>query len=427
MTLTDVDLGAKVAFVVGKGRRPRAVTFGVKTARALDRYLRQARTVAFAANADPLRRIHDVGTGAGSTPPILARRPSIANRSAVFTQFLWTIKQIVPCFIPEARLGGRRAGRRRPMLEHRRRTRPAPSHATIRPSSGASERALCAVERSATCPAVWGRLSRVTDDGERQRLASTFDQSAPLYQRARPEYPRELYDRLVDVTGLKPGSELLEIGCATGKATLPFARRGLRITCLEPGSALAAEARRLLAPFDVEVIASRFEDWEAPEGRFSLVYAATAWHWIDPHVRYPKAAQALVAMGYLAFWEAIHVFPYGGDPFFDEIQEIYDEIGEGLPAGYLLPRPQELDDQRTDIEASGLFDIVEMCQYDWEVTYDAESYIDLLNTFSGHIAMRDWQRDRLYGEVRRRLALRPDGRLRRHWGGVLHIARRREG
>jgi SAM-dependent methyltransferase len=266
----------------------------------------------------------------------------------------------------------------------------------------------------------------VTDDEERRRLASTFDESASLYQRARPEYPSELYDRLVDVTGLKPGCELLEIGCATGKATLPFARRGFRVTCLEPGGALAAEARRLLAPFDVEVIASCFEDWQAPEGRFSLVYAATAWHWIDPHVRYPKAAQVLVTGGFLAFWEAIHVVPAGGDPFFDEIQEIYDEIGEGRPAGYVLPRPQGLVDQRTDIEASGLFDVVEIRQYDWEVTYDAESYIDLLNTFSGHITMRDWQRDRLYGEIRRRLALRPDGRLRRHWGGVLHIARRRE-
>lgn len=57
--------------------------------------------------------------------------------------------------------------------------------------------------------------------------------------------------------------------------------------------------------------------------------------------------------------------------------------------------------------------------------YDAEGYIDLLNTFSGHIAMQDWQRDRLYGEIHRRLGNRPGGRLRRHWGGVLHVARRR--
>jgi hypothetical protein len=48
-----------------------------------------------------------------------------------------------------------------------------------------------------------------------------------------------------------------------------------------------------------------------------------------------------------------------------------------------------------------------------------------LAEFSGHIAMEPWKRDRLYGEIRRRLADRADGRLRRHWGAVLHVARRR--
>jgi hypothetical protein len=38
--------------------------------------------------------------------------------------------------------------------------------------------------------------------------------------------------------------------------------------------------------------------------------------------------------------------------------------------------------------------------------------------------MEPWQRDRLYGEIRLRLALRPDGQLRRHWGVVLHVAQR---
>jgi hypothetical protein len=117
--------------------------------------------------------------------------------------------------------------------------------------------------------------------------------------------------------------------------------------------------------------------------------------------------------------------PYDGDPFFDELQEVYDEIDESRPPGATVPRPQELDDDRDEIEASGLFEVVDIKQYDWETVYDAEGYIDLLNTFSGHIAMQDWQRDRLYGEIRRRLAQRPDGHLRRHWGGVLQVARRR--
>jgi len=63
--------------------------------------------------------------------------------------------------------------------------------------------------------------------------------------------------------------------------------------------------------------------------------------------------------------------------------------------------------------------------FDWEVTYTAEQYIGLLETFSGHIAMQPWQRQRLFGEIRRRLAGRSDGRVRRHFGAVLRVARRR--
>ena len=104
-------------------------------------------------------------------------------------------------------------------------------------------------------------------DDRRERLAATFDRAAELYQRARPEYPSELYYRLLRVTQLPPGARLLEVGCATGKATLPLARRGFRITCVEPGAALAAVARFHLAGLDVEVVEARFEDWA--DGRSS--------------------------------------------------------------------------------------------------------------------------------------------------------------
>jgi SAM-dependent methyltransferase len=273
---------------------------------------------------------------------------------------------------------------------------------------------------------LFGQNGSVAADANRERLAATFDRAADLYNRARPDYPDELYDDLVAVTKLSPGADLLEVGSATGKATLPLARRGFRITCLEPGAALAAAARRNLKAFDVEVVQTRFEDWTPPPVPFAMVLAATSWHWVDPAVRFQKAADVLEPSGYLAVWGAGHVFPHGGDPFFEELQEIYDEIGEPLPPDSVLPRPQGLPDDRDEIESSGLFDVAAVRQYDWETVYDADGYIDLLNTFSGHIAMEDWQRERVYGEIRRRLSRRPDGRLRRHWGGVLQVARRRQ-
>ncbi len=130
---------------------------------------------------------------------------------------------------------------------------------------------------------------------------------------------------------------------------------------------------------------------------FDLVFAANAWHWLDPELRYQRASQALRPHGYLAFWNAVHVLPEDGDPFFVDIQDIYDEIGEAPTGGAVIPRPAELADQRHEIEASGLFDVVDIGRYNWETVYDADGYVELLNTFSGHIAMEAWQRERLYG------------------------------
>jgi SAM-dependent methyltransferase len=263
-------------------------------------------------------------------------------------------------------------------------------------------------------------------DEERQRLRQTFDRASDIYQRARPDYPDELIDRLINVSGLRAGDHLLEVGCATGKATLPLAKRGFRITCIELGPELARAARRNLSGFgEVEIVVGNFEEWARPSGaQFDLVFAATAWQWIGPDVRYQKAWEALRAGGHLAFWDAVHVFPDNGDPFFAEIQDVYKEIGEGLPPGSAFPRPNELKDQRDEIEATGLFTVVDIRDFDWERVYDADGYIELLETFSGHIAMEPWQRERLYGAIRTRLAERPDASLRRHWGAVLHIAKR---
>ncbi len=212
---------------------------------------------------------------------------------------------------------------------------------------------------------------------------------------------------------------------ACARSTRPR-RRGFRITCVEMGPALAAVWRRNLADFShMQMIESAFEAWRPPCcEQFDLVFAATAWHWLDPATRYVRAWKLLRPGGHLAFWSATHVLPENGDPFFLEIQDVYDEIGEGLPADATRWRPGELPDDQEEVERDGLFEVALVRQFDWQISYDADEYVRLLDTFSGHIAMRAWQRDRLYGEVRRRLSQRSDGRVLRHWGAVLHVARR---
>src|SRR5260370_29035009 len=155
-------------------------------------------------------------------------------------------------------------------------------------------------------PARFAMMAFVAAD--RYSLRATFDSAAHLYHQSRPDYPEEWYHEWVRLAALRSGDRLLEIGCATGKATLPLARRGFRITWVEIGAELAAMARQNLAGFpDAEVIEGAFETCPpSPESGFNLVFAATAWHWIDPAVKDQRALGLLLPGGHLAVWSATH-------------------------------------------------------------------------------------------------------------------------
>jgi SAM-dependent methyltransferase len=259
---------------------------------------------------------------------------------------------------------------------------------------------------------------------DRDKLKRTFDQIAELYDKARPDYPEQIFDDLFAAGGLDRDAAVLEIGCGTGQATRHLARRGGRVVCVEPGENLAKVARRKLEPFpQVEVVTSAFESWEPRGSLFDMVFAASSWHWLDPEVRYAKAVRVLKPAGILAIVDNGHAFPDGFDPFFTEIQRCYEAIGE--PHLEWPPaRPEQEPDRREEIERSGLFKVLGVKRLVWTVDYTADTYIDVLNTYSNHIAWEQWKRDKLCAEVRRLTAQRPEAQIRKHHLSILHVCRR---
>lgn len=258
-------------------------------------------------------------------------------------------------------------------------------------------------------------------------LRTTFDKIAAGYQDARPDYLDTLFDDLLDIAGLTAPARLCEVGCGPGKATLPLARRGFDITGIELGAGLAEQARINLADYPaVSVVTSSLEEWQPPAGTaFDLVYAATSWHWVDPEIRYRKAADLLRPGGHLAVWGASHAFPEDADPFFTDIQAVYEEIGQARGVTWPPPPPEKAGDLAADFEGSHLFEAIEVRRYVWSLTYTADTYIALLDTFSDHIAMERTKRARLDAEIRRLLDNRPDGRVKRHWISVLTVGRKK--
>jgi SAM-dependent methyltransferase len=264
-------------------------------------------------------------------------------------------------------------------------------------------------------------------DPRRRELKTTFDTAAETYDRARPKYPEAIFDDLIKMTGLGAGSSLLEVGCGTGQATLSLAKRGFEIVCVELGDNLASLARRNLAAYpNASVITASFEEWDPRGARFDMVFSAQAWHWLDPAVRYQKAADILKPGGRLAVLDVEHAFPKDTDPFFHDIQEVYDAIAEDGPAHEVWPPPlpEHVEDMRQEFEDNGLFKEFDSRRYVWDVMYAADEYIDLLNTFSDHIASKPEQLEYLYREVRELIGARPGGRVQRHWLAILNVARK---
>jgi SAM-dependent methyltransferase len=265
------------------------------------------------------------------------------------------------------------------------------------------------------------------DDQRRLQRARTFDEVAELYDRARGGYPEELFDDLFSLGEIAPAAaNVLEIGCGTGQATQPLARRGCHVLCVEMGSNLARVARLRLAQFPrVTVVNARFEDWEPGGETFDMVFAATSWHWLDPRLRYAKAASVLRPGHVLAFTTWAHAFPPGFDPFFTEIQACYEAIGQGNVAGWPPPPPEEIADGRDEIKHSGYFEDVRVARYVWSTDFTADEYVALMSTASDHLMMASAKRQWLFSEMRRLIHARPGGRIRKHNLTILHVARRK--
>jgi SAM-dependent methyltransferase len=261
-------------------------------------------------------------------------------------------------------------------------------------------------------------------------LRTSFNEDAALYDTARPGYPKQLFDDIVALSGIPVGGRIIEVGCGTGQATLPLARAGYQITALDLGAEMAAVARRKLAGYpNVQVLVGAFEHFPFEPGGFDLLTSATAFHWVDPAVRYDRAAEALRPDGAVALFWNQHVHSDASGDFFEEVQRLYERFAPESARGSTgLPRPGDADTGEAErLVQSGLFGPACVRRYPWEQAYDAAGYIAVLNTYSGHRRLPEAQRGGLIQGIADLIDTRYGGRIVKGYQSILYIARRKAG
>lgn len=252
----------------------------------------------------------------------------------------------------------------------------------------------------------------------RQR-ARTFDGVADLYDAVRPGHPDAVLERVA--AALPPGAHLLEIGCGTGQATVPLARRGLRIHAVERGASLARIAAERTAGLPVEVTTADFLEWTPPHPYDGLL-AAQCWHWIPSAEGLARAAAALApGAPLLLLWTLDRS---EGTAFYRDTLPLYDRWLPDSPDQPPRSLPGITEQRRRDLEEHPDFGGVLVHRHPWSRTWTDGTYLDLLRTHSPVRALPEQARDAFLAEVAEVVDAH-GGAVTRRLESLLLVARRR--
>ncbi|HEX6778155.1 MAG TPA: class I SAM-dependent methyltransferase [Ktedonobacterales bacterium] len=276
-------------------------------------------------------------------------------------------------------------------------------------------------------------------DEERLRRRASFNEAASLYDGARPDYPEALFDDMVALSGIPAGGAVLEIGSGTGKATLPLARRGFSLLGIELGEQMAAIARERLAAYpQARIEVGAFEEQILPDESFDLAVSASAWHWIDPAIGYRKVAQALRPSGFLALlWSHQRRRNHDASPVDATRDDKDDTFDQALREASRqvapeLARAREGRSAQSSwrfaregvLQANEWFQAPEVRRYTWEMTYDTEGYLRLLDSYSSYRILEPGVQKRLFAALATLIETRFGGSVTRRWEAELFLARR---
>jgi len=279
----------------------------------------------------------------------------------------------------------------------------------------------------------------------RRDLGLLFDAVADDYLAVRPRYPDRLFDDLASIAELGDAARVLEIGCGPGIATVPLLDRRWQVVAIEPGRSMAGLAAERGRGRPLRVEQSTFEEWAADGERFSLVFSATAFHWVDPAVRFEKAAAVLEDGGHLALVTNRTVEGGGFARLYEASRNLHERHARDLADEGPAPSADALigalegaagdigllwaqaDPKGGVVPAGELFEPPVLRTYRWEEAYRPADAVRLLSTYSPYLALPAAERDALFAGIRRIIDERFDGVVTRPYLSVLAVARRVSG
>ncbi len=273
-----------------------------------------------------------------------------------------------------------------------------------------------------------------TETGWERDRRTHFDEIVVNYDRIRPDYPVELYEDIVKYTGRKSSAKAIEIGAGTGKATAPFLNAGYEVTAVEIGAKMAEFLLDKYKGYKgLNVIIDSFENISFDENSFDLIYAASAFHWVDAKIGCPKAFRLLKNSGVIALFRYNEMSAHENE-LSKEIKKLYDKYyfthytskhwqpQRKTKAELEKPSRILVDFGFESLQQYGFID-VSMKFYDFTRSYSADDYITWLDTMADHRGLPESNKTALYASVKEAI-LRNGGRYTLDYVFQLYMGRK---
>ena len=249
-----------------------------------------------------------------------------------------------------------------------------------------------------------------------------FNQVAEYYDKYRPGYPKEIIDSLISVTGITKGSDLLEIGCGSGKATKQLIGNGFNILGIDPGEDLVRIGNERFKNENVNFVKGRFEEYDFGQKKFDVIYAAQSFHWVPQPSGYQKCADALKENGYIAlFWNMYVLNDNDSDKELLEISKRYGGIADFLTETECESRIDSIVSQIAD---SNLFEKPTVIRELWQQKYTADDFYGFALTGNRFMQNSDADKKKAYTDIVA-LAEKNGGIIERPYLCVLYIAKKK--
>ncbi len=221
----------------------------------------------------------------------------------------------------------------------------------------------------------------------------TFDRIPDDFDKYRPRYCEELFQKLIACCGLDSEKKVLEIGPGTGQATEPVLKTGCDYTAIELGENFTDFMKNRFGSYpNFHIVNADFEEYIFDAEKYDLVYSAATIQWIPEQTAFTKIYQMLKPGGYLAMFMTRSDETSLNPHLRNEMNKVYEEF-------FHVKQKYSCKMEYQNVLHYG-FTNLQYTEWKRERILNAEEYICYIGTHCEHITLEEPYRTKFYQGIR---------------------------